>query len=122
MGRMRRSLLIATMLIGCMFAEPVGIHGREDMRMQVSPAVSSEPAFVTVRVMIEVPADSRFLEVIAESPEFYRSSRIPIDGVNASFLKVFEFANLPSGTYDVTGVLLGPDGPRASISRIARVV
>src|SRR5262245_2869790 len=96
-----------------LLAGPRVLDGGGAMRMQMSPAVSRAPAFLTVRVMIEAPADSRVLEVIAESPEFYRSSQIPIDGVNRSFLKVFEFANLPTGTYQVTSTLLGVNGPRA---------
>jgi len=115
--------LAAVALFASVFlAAPRVLDGGEAMRMQVSPAVSRAPAFLTVRVMIESPAGSRFLEVVAESPEFYRSSQIPIDGVNRSFLKVFEFTNLPTGIYQITGVLLGVDGPRASISRVAQVV
>jgi len=118
MKRLAAAALFASVLL----AVPRVLDGGEAMRMQVSPAVSRAPAFLTVRVMIESPAGSRFLEVVAESPEFYRSSQIPIDGVNRSFLKVFEFTNLPTGIYQITGVLLGVDGPRASISRVAQVV
>jgi hypothetical protein len=36
-------------------------------------------------------------------------------------LNVFEFRNLPAGLYQVTGVLLGSRGRRATVSRLARV-
>jgi len=105
-----------------LIAVPCTLDGGEVIRMQVSPAVSRAPALLTVRIKIDAPEDSRFLQVIAESSDFYRSSQIPIDGPNASFLKVFEFANLPTGTYEVTGVLMGRNGPRAIVSRTAQVV
>jgi hypothetical protein len=118
---MRKQFLAA--LFGLLLiAAPCTLDGGEAIRMQVSPMVSRAPALLTVRVMIEAPADSRFLQVVAQSADFYRSSEIPIDGPNASFLKVFEFSNLPTGTYEVTGVLLGNHGPRASVSRVAQVV
>jgi hypothetical protein len=59
--------------------------------------------------------------VIAESPDFYRSSEIQIDGANTPPLAVFEFRNLPTGMYQVTGVLVGAHGRRALISRRAKV-
>jgi hypothetical protein len=34
---------------------------------------------------------------------------------------VFEFRNLPSGQYEVTGVLMGVNGPRAMATGIAKV-
>ena len=58
---------------------------------------------------------------MAESPEFYRSSEIQLDGENTPSLSVFEFRNLPTGLYQVTGVLIGASGERAKVSRLARV-
>jgi hypothetical protein len=93
----------------------------ESMRMQVSPSVARAPADLVVRVSVEAAADNRFLQVIAESPDFYRSSQIPMDGEHTPPLSVFEFRNLPSGLYSVTGVLIGVNGRRAVVSKIARV-
>ena len=89
--------------------------------MQVSPAIGRAPADVTVRVSLEADSNNRWLEVIAESADFYRSSRIQIDGANTPPLNVFEFRNLPTGLYQVTGVLVGAHGRRAEVSRLARV-
>ncbi len=98
------------------------LDGGEVLRMQVSPTVSRAPAWLTVRVHVDAPPDSRFLQVTAESSNFFRMSEVPIDGKNATPLKVFEFANLPPGMYEVTGVLLSTTGPRATVSRMAQVV
>jgi hypothetical protein len=70
---------------------------------------------------VEAAADNRSLQVVAESPTFFRSSETQIDGTNSSPINVFEFRDLPSGTYEVTSTLVGTRGPRATVLRLARV-
>jgi hypothetical protein len=101
---------------------PSALNGGEALRMQVSPMIQRAPAMLTVRVMIESSDDNRILQVVAESPTFYRSSEVEVDGANATPLKVFQFRGLPTGRYEVTGVLVGTQGRRAMISRVAEVV
>ena len=105
----------------CSFA-PRALNGGEVLQMRVSPAVQRAPAMLTVRVMVESSPDNRLLQVVAESPTFYRASEVEIDGANASALRVFQFRGLPTGRYEVTGVLVGTQGRRAMISRVAQVV
>jgi len=116
-----RTGLVATFVVFGILLGRAAVTGGEPLRMQVTPAVQRAPAFLTVRVSIERSADNRMLEVVAESPAFYRSSQIQIDGANAPPLNVFEFPNLPSGLYQVTGVLVGAHGQRAMVSKIASV-
>jgi hypothetical protein len=101
---------------------PSALNGGEALQMQVSPAVQRAPAMLTVRIMVESSEENRLLQVVAESSSFYRSSEVQIDGANASPLRVFQFRGLPTGRYEVTGVLLGAQGRRAMISRVAEVV
>jgi len=101
---------------------PRALNGGEALQMHVSPAIQRAPAMLTVRVMVESSADNRLLHVAAESPTFYRSSEVEIDGANSSPLRVFQFRGLPTGRYEVTGVLVGTQGRRAMISRVAEVV
>ena len=89
----------------------------EPLAMRVSPRLALEPALLTVRTTIEADADNRALQIVAQSADFYRSSFIQLDGANAPRLNVFEFKNLPNGTYDVTSVLVGSRGDRATVSR-----
>jgi hypothetical protein len=112
---------IAAFLMFCLLAATRSLNGGEPLRIQVSPAVTRAPAFLTVRVNVEAAADNRLLQVIAESPDFYRSSEIQMDGANTPPLNVFEFRDLPTGLYHVTGVLVGVNGRRAMVSRLAKV-
>jgi hypothetical protein len=107
----------------CVFGlAPSALNGGEALQMKVSPAVQRAPAMLTVRVMVESSAENRLLQVVAESETFYRSSEVEIDGANSSPLRVFQFRGLPTGRYEVTGVLVGTQGRRAMISRVAEVV
>ena len=107
----------------CVFGlVPSTLNGGEALQMKVSPAVQRAPAMLTVRVLVESSAENRLLQVVAESDTFYRSSEVEIDGANSSPLRVFQFRGLPTGRYEVTGVLLGAQGRRAMISRVAEVV
>jgi len=107
----------------CVFGlVPSTLNGGEALQMKVSPAVQRAPAMLTVRVMVESSAENRLLQVVAESETFYRSSEVEIDGENSSPLRVFQFRGLPTGRYEVTGVLVGTQGRRAMISRVAEVV
>src|SRR5262245_4417644 len=117
MRRVLPRVAICVALLGA----AAGLDGGEPMQMRLSPAVSTAPGFLTVRINVETAADNRALQVVAESPDFYRSSEISLDGRNSSRLNVFEFRNLPTGLYHVTGVLVGPHGPRAMASAIAKV-
>lgn len=93
------------------------VRGRDRLAMQVSPPITVEPAYVTVRITVETDAQNRTLEVVADAPDFYRSSQIPLEGERAPRTSVFEFRDLPNGTYEVRGILGGLKGPRATATR-----
>ena len=93
----------------------------ERLTMRVTPTMALEPALVTVRTMIQADAGNRLLEIVADSAEFYRSSTIQLDGADAPRLNVFELKNLPTGTYDVTSVLIDTSGRRTVVSQVVRV-
>jgi hypothetical protein len=112
---------IAAFVIFSVVAATQTLNAREPLRMQVSPAVARAPAMLTVRVSLDTADDNRLLQVVAESADFYRSSEIQIDGAHTPPLSVFEFRNLPTGVYYVTGVLVGVHGRRALVSRVATV-
>ena len=97
------------------------LNGRERLTMRVSPAVALAPGFLTVRVTVDADPENRWLQIVAESQDFYRSSQIPLDGEHAPRLNVFELQSLPTGLYQVTGVLVGAHGQRATTQRLAKV-
>ena len=89
----------------------------ERMTIKVSPAVAFAPANLIVRTMIVADADNRAVEIIAESPDFYRSSMVQLDGDKAARTSSFEFRSLPPGTYEVRANLLGARGEQRATVR-----
>jgi hypothetical protein len=106
------SLLFAALLI-----PPPAAEGDAPLDLKVSPVVSLEPAYVTVRVTVPADPNNRTLEVVAETPEFRRASQIPLDGERAPRVSTFEFQALPTGVYEVTGTLVGARGLRGRVAR-----
>ena len=93
------------------------------MTLRVSPAVAFAPANLIIRTMIEADARNRAVEIVAESPEFYRSSEIQLDGENAPRTTTFEFRSLPPGMYEVKATLFGSDGAaRATVRHQMNVI
>src|SRR5262245_49257333 len=97
------------------------INGREMVQLQGSPTVSRAPGFLTVRVTIDPSDERRALPLAADSNDFCGRTEVSLYVANSSPLNVFEFRNLPTGTYQVTGVLMGARGPRGTAFRTARV-
>jgi hypothetical protein len=90
--------------------------GSERLTMAVSPAQSFAPTNVMIRLHVAPDAANRVLEVSADSGEYYRSSRVPLDGQDAPHTIVVELRNLPSGVYEVRGSIVDNAGhARASV-------
>jgi hypothetical protein len=118
---MKKLAMLAAACV-CLLAGPGRLDGGQPLILQVSPAVTPAPAFVRIRAVVEASDDNRSLEIVAQSSEFFRSSRIDLDGRNAPPLTVFEYPNLPAGMYEISGVLSGTGGKRVSVSRFVKVV
>jgi len=118
---MLKSATVAACLMLAFLLSATVLDAGAPIRMQVSPSVARAPADLMVRISVPYDAENRSLRVVAESADFYRSSEVPLDGEGRPPLNVFEFRNLPSGLYQVTGVLVGVRGRRAMVSALAKV-
>ena len=98
------------------------LTGGQPLTLQVSPAMAPAPAFISVRAHIEASEENRYLDIVAQSPDFYRSSRVSLDGGRAPRLSVFEFPSLPEGLYEISGTLVGTGGKRGTVTRLVKVV
>jgi hypothetical protein len=113
----------ASLLGILMLASTLPLGAGERMTLKVSPAVAFAPANLIVRATIVSDADNRAVEIIAESPDFYRSSMIQLEGDKAARTNQFEFRSLPPGTYEVRANLFGSNGEqRASIRQQINVI
>jgi hypothetical protein len=71
--------------------------------------------------MVQPSSENRRLQVAAQSADYYRASEIQLDGASTPALTTVDFRDLPIGLYEVTGVLLGSHGPRATVAGFTRV-
>jgi hypothetical protein len=118
-------MMLKTVFLGILVAAsalPVGAREADRVTIRVSPAVCFAPANLVVRATIAADPDNRAVEIVAESPEFYRSSEIQLDGDRAPRTSQFEFRSLPPGTYEVKAILRGISGERASVRQQVNVI
>lgn len=115
---MTRKLWVAAVLV--LTAIPVA--ATEELRLRVSPEMSVEPAWIRVHVSVEPDDENRVLEIVAESDEYFRSSRVTLDGARASRTNTVQYRGLPAGTYEVRGSLIGRNGRERAVVRATLVV
>jgi hypothetical protein len=108
-------------MLSCLtvWASPLG--SSERLTMKLSPSTTVAPGFVRIEARVDRDASNRVVRIIAESDDFYRSSDIPVDGENGPSIAVLDLRRLPTGTYQVTGILVGTSGQRAATTRVLRV-
>jgi hypothetical protein len=105
------------LMVGMMLTVTAVAGAKEPLSIRVSPAVSFAPANLVIRTSVEPHADNREMEVIADSPEFYRSSTIALEGDRAAKTTTLEFRSLPPGEYEVAATVIGVDGQRRAIAQ-----
>jgi hypothetical protein len=102
-------LMLATLTIGA--------RGGDRINIRVSPVVAMAPADLIVRMTVEANASNRAVEVIMDSEDFYRSSRISLDGDQAPRTTRVEFHGVPGGAYTVRAVLTGVNDEQLALAR-----
>jgi hypothetical protein len=121
---MTTAMSVRAFFVGILLAfATLPLGAGERITMKVSPAVAFAPANLVVRATIASDADNRAVEIIAESPDFYRSSEIQLEGEKAARTNTFEFRSLPPGTYEVRATLFGVSGsPRGVVRQQINVI
>jgi hypothetical protein len=115
---MRPQIIGAALLLSL----ATSLDANQPLSMVVSPRQSFAPANLTIRLQVEPDAVNRALEVVAESGEYYRSSRMQLEGSGAPRIMSFEFKDVPGGNYDVRGTLVSSAGKRRAAVRQRVVV
>ncbi len=91
----------------------VSSRGTEsDLQVRLSSRFVFAPGAVQSRIRVTPHPDNRLLRVTLDSPDFYRSSDIQLDGAEAALNHFQIWKSLPEGHYDVTVTVFGADGQR----------
>jgi hypothetical protein len=121
-GREIELMRLALLLTG-LFVAVAPITGTESIKMSVSPAQSLAPAYLRVRMTVEPNAANRIVAVVAESDNYFRSSELPLEGENGPRTIFFEFRGVPSGEYQIRGLVGDAKGHEvASVKQNVNVI
>ena len=108
--------------LAILIAATGGQNANERLAVRVTPNVSNAPSTVTVKAIVERNAANRYLEVEADSGDFYRSRTIQLDGDRAPLVTEIPFRNLPGGEYAVAATLHDSLGGRTVVRRTVLVL
>lgn len=114
---MTRRTVALTVLAASLLASASGLTAHDKVSIRVTPSISRAPAFVRVIARIERDPGNRTLEITADSGEFYRSSRINLEGADAPSVTELALKNLPGGEYQISAVLVDNLGRRSIAQR-----
>jgi hypothetical protein len=89
------------------------VSEQRPVTMRLSARMAFAPAVIRSVIRVAPHADNRRLRLTLDSPDFYRSSDIELDGASAASAHYFNWSALPAGSYTVVATLFGPDGQRA---------
>lgn len=114
----KRGLALAILLTASVL--PAG--AKSGVTVSVSPQLATEPGWAHVRVRIERNAENRSLRVVADGPEYYRSSLQQLDGEAAPTVSQLKLDGMPSGKYVVRATLTRADGSTEEAVQTLEVV
>ena len=87
----------------------------QPLTLALSPAHAFAPATVRIRARVEPNADNRVLTIVADGPNFYRRSDVPLEGEEAPRTFELWFRDVPPGDYEVSAILTTTsDRPRVA--------
>ena len=102
---------------GVFLSAAITVNAGERLTIAASPTQSFAPTNLMVRVRVTPDDANRALEVSADSGEYYRSSRIQLDGKDAPQTITMEFQGLPGGAYQIRGALIDSAGHARAFAR-----
>lgn len=89
----------------------------DPVSIRVNPSVSVAPAMLAIRVNVVPQPENRALEIVVDSSDFYRLSRVQLDGDRAPMVNTLKIDSVPAGDYEVTATVIGADGKRGTVAR-----
>ena len=99
----------------------LGVHAGEPIRVRVVPAFALNPADVIVETVIEPDVRNRGVEIAVDSPNFFTTSTVTLEGDRAPRVRTTHFRQLPAGSYDVSATLVQDNGIRSKVAVILEI-
>ena len=104
-------------LFGLAVSTATLVAAGDPVSIRVTPAVAVAPTNLAISVNVLPQADNRALEIIVDSGDFYRLSRVQLEGDRAPLVNTMKVGGVPAGEYEVTATVFGANGRRGSVAR-----
>lgn len=118
---MSRHLRWSALLIAVAVA--IGAMAAPSVDIGVAPMLGFEPATARIRVTVEPREDYRWLEIVADSGQHFRSSGQVLEGDRGPRTTWVTWDGLPAGEYEVIAVVFDARGRQVARGRrTARVI
>ena len=108
-------------LIALLALMSLGVHAGEPIRVRVVPAFALNPADVNVETVIEPDIKNRGVEVTVDSPNFFATSTVTLEGDRAPRVRTTHFRQLPAGNYEVSATLVQDSGLRSKVAVVLEI-
>ena len=89
----------------------------EPVSVRVNPSVAIAPTMLAISVNVAPQAANRALEIVVDSSDFYRLSRVQLEGDKGPVVNTLKIDRVPAGDYEVTATVIGADGRRGTVAR-----
>jgi hypothetical protein len=76
-----------------------------------------EPCEMRVFVQVNPHSDNRFLRLVIDTGDYYRSTDIPLDGADAPKSHFLVWRAVPAGGYTFSATVYGTTGSRGQVIR-----
>ena len=112
-----RLTLLSLAALAVLVSSPLGAD--EALTIRVVPRVAMAPATLVIDAVAERDAANRALQIQVDSPDYYRSSLIQLDGDQGPRTTTrCGTEGVPGGTYEVRAILLGAGGKRRAVTSL----
>ena len=89
---------------------PDAWSANDRLQLTVNPKFSHNPGSFRATALVEPDGENRWLMLSAESREYYRSSKVQLEGAEAARRHVMLFEGLPAGRYLIQARVERADG------------
>jgi len=90
-----------------------GVQDGTPLSLQLSPKAALAGTYVQARIRVHPDVQNRLLRISVESPNYFRSSDVMLNGADAAATHVVPWRARPAGSYAVVAVVYGVEGERA---------
>ena len=89
----------------------------DPVSLRVNPSVSIAPTAFAIQVSVAPRSENRALEIVVDSNDFYRLSRVQLEGDRGPVISNMKIDSVPAGEYEVTATVIGSGGKRGMMAR-----